>query len=73
VSQTGVAPIVWASAFGHGNDLIDDRRPRVKVWQVFVDGSPADPALVFLREDSGAELASAVPVGVARVAHGLIR
>jgi hypothetical protein len=69
VSQANVVPRIRAAAAADRDEFVNDRRPRVKVWQVFVDGSSADVAMVFLREYPGAEQASAVPVGVARVAR----
>jgi hypothetical protein len=73
MSQPAVGPSIRRAAAADRDDLIDDSRPRVQVSEGLVDNAAADVAVVFFFEDSLPQLASAVPVGVPRVAHRLIR
>jgi hypothetical protein len=73
MGEPAIVPVIWIAAAADRDDLIDDSRPRIKVGQVFVDGPATEPAVVFFLKHLGAESASAVPVGVARVARcGLV-
>jgi hypothetical protein len=69
MGKANVVAVIWVAALAYRDDLINDSRPRVEVSETLVDWPQAKPAVVFLFEDPGAELASAVPVGVARVAR----
>jgi|SRR6516165_10100655 hypothetical protein len=73
MAEPNVVPVIWVAALAYRHNLVDDGRPRIKVGQVFVNERAADCAAVFFGEHLGAEPASAVPVGVARVARcGLV-
>ena len=69
MSQADIRSVIRVASLRHWDDFVDDRCPRIKERQAFVDESTAKPAAILLDEDTGAKLAPAMSVGVTRVAR----